>query len=474
MIVFVSYASEQQSVAVEIALALRGEGHEVFLDRSALPEGDAYNARIREAIQSCDLIVFLLSPEAVSEGRYTLTELKFAEEKWPSPVGRVLPVAVRPTDKAAIPAYLGAVVILRPRGNVAAEVVAAVDRLSKPWWIQLVRRHAAWLIGLTVLGGGAGGWRTYEHWRTCAGTAGLVREARLEQGAGDYASAWDRYADAIASCPSSDEATVGREHLAMEWLDNIRVTEGKETFTDVVKKVQPALSAGAVAPDDRRAADALAHLGWADFLRTRDGTGGLNPVHYYQQAVTRDSQNPFAHAMWAHHVLWTRGPIDEARGHFNKALASGRERSYVRNMELHGFLSRRDPDGENEVLRVVNEMRVQGEALPVGTRDDSLTWRVWDVYYGRLVRGNDRASFLAAVSPKDQLATITWLFPEGVVPEDKRPLYLFMLAQLQENVGDRTDALATYESLLNLLVARKWDSAMAPQAREAIKRLRRG
>ena len=97
MDIFISYASEQRAVAEEIALSLRGEGHQAFFDRSELPDGDAYNARIREAIRACDVLIFLVSPESVSEGRYTLTELRFAEEKWRSPAGRVLPVMARPT-----------------------------------------------------------------------------------------------------------------------------------------------------------------------------------------------------------------------------------------------------------------------------------------------------------------------------------------------------------------------------------------
>jgi hypothetical protein len=62
MDIFISYASEQRATAEEIALALRAEGHEPFFDRSELPEGDAYNARIREAIRGCDLLIFLVSP----------------------------------------------------------------------------------------------------------------------------------------------------------------------------------------------------------------------------------------------------------------------------------------------------------------------------------------------------------------------------------------------------------------------------
>jgi len=143
MDIFLSYASEQRASAEEIALALREEGHTVFFDRTELPEGEAYNARIREAIRKSDLLIFLLAPQAVSQGRYTLTELKFAEEQWPSPSGHVLPVMVAPTDLSLLPPYLRAVVVLRPAGNVPAEVVAAVERLSQPRWKRAMRPYAA-------------------------------------------------------------------------------------------------------------------------------------------------------------------------------------------------------------------------------------------------------------------------------------------------------------------------------------------
>ena len=87
--IFVSYVAEQREIAQEIALALRAEGYQVFLDRSELDEGDAYNQCIREALQASELLVFLVSPQSVSAGRYTLTELAFAEQKWSSPAGHV-------------------------------------------------------------------------------------------------------------------------------------------------------------------------------------------------------------------------------------------------------------------------------------------------------------------------------------------------------------------------------------------------
>jgi hypothetical protein len=154
MDVFLSYASEDRASADELAVRLRTEGHTVFLDRDDLPEGEGYDARIREAVASCDLYLFLLSPASVKAGRYTLTELKFAREQFPNPRGRVLPVMIRPTPFADVPAYLGAVTVLQPQGNLVAETVAEVGKMARRRarrrWLALGGGTAAVLILATV------------------------------------------------------------------------------------------------------------------------------------------------------------------------------------------------------------------------------------------------------------------------------------------------------------------------------------
>jgi hypothetical protein len=197
-----------------------------------------------------------------------------------------------------------------------------------------------------------------------------------------------------------------------------------------VNKVQPTLAAAAVAADDRRAADALAHLGWADFLRSRDGAGGLYPVRYYQQAIQRDPHNPYAHAMWGHYILQGGGSMKEASEHFAQALASPLARAYVRRIQIAALLWGRDSDLENEVVRVANDMRVHAETLAASTQDEWLRWRIWDIYRDRLIGGHDKQGLLAALPLQDHLATFRWLFPQQDVPEDKRSAYLRMLAQL--------------------------------------------
>ena len=148
MRIFLSYASAHHDVAEEVALTLRNEGHTVFLDRDDLPPGTSYDDQIRKAIAASDLLVFLISPESVSAGRYTLTELDFARKRWPSPQRRILPVQIAATPLDTLPNYLKAVTILEPRGNRAAEVAAAV----------------------ADLGGRRARWR----WPAAAGTAALL------------------------------------------------------------------------------------------------------------------------------------------------------------------------------------------------------------------------------------------------------------------------------------------------------------
>jgi len=131
MKIFLSYASEDKAIAEPIAFSLRSRGHLVFLDRDDLPPGQSYDQQIERAIKESDLLIFLVSPLSVAQGRYTLTELAFARRKWPSPSGRVLPVLARKTPIDDVPSYLRAVLMLEPLGNIAAETAAAVDDLAR-------------------------------------------------------------------------------------------------------------------------------------------------------------------------------------------------------------------------------------------------------------------------------------------------------------------------------------------------------
>ncbi len=132
MKIFLCYPKNEKDQAEPIALALRARGFEVFLDDDDLPPGRDYNVQIEAAIESADYFIFLISPDSVDSGRYTLSELEFAKRKWRKADGKVLPVMIRPTNMADIPAFLKSVDILMPKGNAAAEVSSAVAEIFQP------------------------------------------------------------------------------------------------------------------------------------------------------------------------------------------------------------------------------------------------------------------------------------------------------------------------------------------------------
>jgi hypothetical protein len=132
MNIFLSHASQDKGTAESIAFSLRSRGHKVFLDRDDLPAGESFDQQIESAVEESDIFIFLISPESVAEGHYTLTELTFARRKWQNPSGRVLPVMARKTPLEQIPSYLKAVTILEPLGNITAETSAAVEHIRPP------------------------------------------------------------------------------------------------------------------------------------------------------------------------------------------------------------------------------------------------------------------------------------------------------------------------------------------------------
>ena len=493
--VFISYASEQEETARRIELSLKGDGHSVFCDRSSLPSGESFDARIRAAIDESDLIVFLISPASISPGRYTLTELKFAEQKWAHPAGHMLPVLVERVSTDAIPAYLRAVTILNPRGNLTAEVAADVARMSASWWRRMLtpRRLVPALIVVVVLVAGA--WTMLplylERREQAVRAAALVQQSQERTAAGDYDTAWKLLEQAKGVAPESVEVSASQERLAMERLRRVGVNffrGDRRSIQALVDETVPVLSRGTSRAKGERLADLLAHLGWAEYVRQLGGLVGSQPPDHYRRALDVDSRNVYAHAMWGFELLRQRGSssaLADAGRHFSAAVASGRERDYVRHMQVGALLQTytnawiADVEREGEALRVANQMRINGETRPRGWQPGSLTNKLWAIYHFDVVASDRLESLLAALPPAEHLATFRWLFPEEeLVESGGAPSafhYLFVLARLQEHSGGRDAALASYRRLLREAETKKYDSGRSREivsaATAAIKRL---
>ena len=251
----------------------------------------------------------------------------------------------------------------------------------------------------------------------------------------------------------------------MRWLREIRVRVGEQTFADIVKRVQPVLVAALPNATGQRAADLLAHLGWADYLLTREGATAGDPAAQFQRAIKEEPDNVYAHAMWAQHLWWFPDRYAEARQHFETAVASGREREFVRSLQFGGSLSRAKL--VPYAVLVANDMRLAGE-----TMTDSLRNRLWSAaYQPYLFAIDDRSNFLAILPPDTHLATFDWLFPRSAMRAGDIPVWRYAHAVLLANAGQTAEARSELEALLSELNADKVDGRIVDQTRRMLAEL---
>jgi hypothetical protein len=99
-------------------------------------------------------------------------------------------------------------------------------------------------------------------------------------------------------------------------------------------------------------------------------------------------------------------------------------------------------------------------------------WRLWNIYYDRMIPHDNLQAFLSVLPAADHLATFRWLFPDKAVPADKRNLHSFMLASFEEHAGNRGEALAMFRALGGVLSnGRGSGGALSDRTVAAIKRL---
>ncbi len=442
MNIFLSHSKAQVTLAERLALSLRGDGHTVFFDQSDIAAGEEYDARIRNAIERCDLFVFLISPESIAADSYPLAELDMAAARWPVPEGHVLPLVTKPVDLEHIPPYLRAVSVFDPQGDFVAESSAAIARIAKTRRGQFGPRQAA--VTAIVLLAVFGMWLTYskiQHNRVIREQiAQVITQANNDLEARAYSESFEIVEKAKVQFPDDSELQKMQERIAMTWLRNIRITVGEQTFSQIVAKLRPTLSSGAAISKGEEAGDLLAHLGWCEYLRARDAVTGTDPVSYFKKAVAVDASNPYAHSMWGFWLLYKdyEQDLPEAQQHFDIAVKSNRDRLWVRNRQINALLQHYIPAKEREAIRVANAMRLEGTSVQEPDR-------LWSIYEQALVRNRDTQDFLELMPPDQHVATFKWLFPDGSFSDSKSAMYRYMLGRLEEAAGDHENAMASYK-----------------------------
>lgn len=465
MKLFLSYPSAQRPLAERLALALEAEGHTVFIDRTDLAAGEAFHQPLRDAIAKADAMVFLVTPDAVNPGSYALAELEIARARWRRPSGHVLPVIVQPTPIAALPAYLSAVTLLEPRGDLVGETVAAVARLAarRRRWVWGVFAAAA----LLVVAAGLGWLQVKTRSEQAAERAALERDLAFARSAletcrgSTQATALAQLSELTARAQPQPEVQDAREDCAMRWLREMR-SSGANTFAAQTAVVQPVLLQGLARSQGARAADLRAHLGWAEFLRSKEGLPG-DPLPHWQRALQDDPGNVYANAMWANQTLQRR-PMEwrDAAPLFERALAGGRERPWVRGLQMAAT------ERESTLpyaVQVLDAMRRGGEALPDDWRP-ALRSRVFGTPF---FDAATRTALLNALPRADLLATFDWIFPPAERPRSERDLLRYVRGVIALGTPERDAARADLQALAYELVQASAPGRLLDETQRALR-----
>jgi len=301
--------------------------------------------------------------------------------------------------------------------------------------------------------------------------------AAQQEKSADYPAAWSSIEKAMTASDQGSylakmtgrlddvrlDLRAAQEDLAMTWLQHVSVPSGS-TFASIVDPLLAVVTRGIVASEGTRKADLLAHAGWAYFLKSRDGSSSGDPEKTYRQATEIESNNPFARANWGHLVMWRRGSFEEAARHFSSALTAGRERPYVRRLQLAAMRLYGSIEAERGLLLTVNEMRISHESIDGGTRS-----AVFSVYYGAFNADESLQRVVATLPPREHIDTIRVLFPDGGIEASRVALREAMVAVLEEAAGAPANALETWRRVRTL--SADGDQRLAARAAAAIARL---
>ncbi len=482
--VFISYRREDaagEAGRLSDHLTRRFGPNRVFIDIDTIVPGSDFVVELDKALGGTTVVLVMIGRKWLTvvnadgsrrlddAGDFVRREIHTALQRGT----RVIPVLVQgaampsvadlPADLAPLARRQASAIQHEEFGADAQRLATAIAPLVEgtvPWWERRQSRSlAAAAVVAVVLAVAAWAWfrpgaasdQTPEAQSTAQTSGDQARQARQRQvddlvkvATGQhqrrqFAEAMGTLDTAVAIDADVTGAKTLQEDVAMQWMRELTVPEG-QTFTTAMAVPLAVLDRAAPFATGARQADLLAHLGWATFLRQREGGRLINPAELYRKAIAADAKNPYANAMLGHWTLWDGGTasLAQARPFFRVAADAGRATDFVRTLQLAALRNRRSEECQLEAIRVLDEMRRRGEMLAERDASD-----VWSTYYFALSDngGLGTADLVAVLPPSEHLLTLDWAF--GAVARDndsRRDQFRYYVARLQAAAGRTAEA----------------------------------
>ena len=338
----------------------------------------------------------------------------------------------------------------------------------------------AWVGGASAILGLIGALTGWFHTFSNAHTQSAEVKARMatadgQAKQGEYEAAVKTYGLILKNDPVNQEVLDAQLNATMEWVENfhVLVPEGQSATSTAgpqIDEIMPILDAGLARSKGSRAADVEAHLGWAHWLNWHIAEREFGPTAEkdLRAAVELDKNNVYANAMLGNWMLQNNQNFQEAIGHLNTAVATGKARPLVREMQIGGLLHNPSPGAMGELFKAVDDIRKNNEPL-----DGENKHRIVALCCNASMTGDAKLKeSLTAVPRDDAWKTYQWLDDapvEGSEQKSKALTEEFIHARLLEFTGDSAGALAMYRTLQTEL--KGTNMVIADKVDEVVKRL---
>lgn len=348
------------------------------------------------------------------------------------------------------------------------------DDAGKAWpFVMTWTGRATALLGLFASLAGGATWLVSHHRQEAERNAKMaLAQAQVQQE--DYPSAVASYGEIVKASPSYRPALDAQLKAAELWTENFHVVSREDQdaaplAAASLDQLTPVLEAGLARSKGTEAADVQAHIGWAHWLNQKIAEREFGPAaeQNLRAALTADPTNVYANAMLGNWMLQNNGNLAEAMHRFDLAVATGKARPYVRELELGGLRYLDKKGARAAQVKIANDMRKDGEPL-----DEEYKSRILSFCFNPTTTEHDElVETLSAVPPDDEWKTYLWLNEGSDEPDDPQ-VQEFIHANLLEVSGDRGGALAVFQKLSQEL--KNSASTMIEPVNAAIARLSHG
>jgi hypothetical protein len=297
--------------------------------------------------------------------------------------------------------------------------------------------------------------------------AGLIKVADTQLHDGEYYAAWNANAKALTLAPRSEPALDQQARIAMRWLEDVRLSAkpGAKNFGDIADPLEDALAQRAPLLKGAALADVAAHIGWARFLRSRDGVTGLRILEEFDAALAVDPGNMYAHVMRGFFLVWKGEPVDSARADFDAALASRTDPAFCDFMVLSALTNFHSDTHQLVAADYANKIRKTGRSV-----DRDLRERVLWAYENGLGDLDYLGKLARIVPAAEQIANLDWLMQGQNADRQRNDRVL--RAYFLEQAGQAPQALALYREVVD--TSADTNNRAVALARSGIRRLSAG